>query len=215
MEILITDILSEVFEKLETSNTSDPDNILLTPAVSRFPKPLQLALESPSVSPAFNKMMFFPKDISPKKRKRKNFDEEIRYPRAYTSKDMIAYLKLQEQRKIEAQELKEQNKRIRLMKASERKQENAKKKLEKEFEKQELEKKKARENEEKKKKLAEKLEKKTRILREKEQKKIKEIEIKMALHEKKQIEKVKKADKKTLNRRKRQESRREKNSKVK
>ena len=59
------------------------------------------------------------------------------------------------------------------------------------------------------------MEKKTRILREKEQKKITEIEIKMALHEKKQIEKVKKADKKTLNRRKRQESRREKNSKVK
>ena len=83
VEDIMADIVGEIFEKYESPSKSVPVDSFSTPVNSRFPKPLQLALNSPSVSPAFHKMLYFPKDTSPKKRKRKRNFDELRYPCAY------------------------------------------------------------------------------------------------------------------------------------
>ena len=116
VEDIMVDIVGEIFEKYESPSKSVPVDSFSTHVNSRFPKPLQLALNSPSVSPAFHKMLYFPKDTSPKKRKR-NFDE-LRYPRAYTSIDMIDHLKLQEQRKLELTQKKMKRRKLKKLNRS-------------------------------------------------------------------------------------------------
>ena len=114
----MADIVGEIFEKYESPSKSVPVDSFSTPVNSRFPKPLQFALNSPSVSPAFHKMLYFHKDTSPKKRKRKRNFDELRYPRAYTSTDMIDHLKIQEQRKIELTQKKMKRRKLKKLNRS-------------------------------------------------------------------------------------------------